>query len=152
MVQQTVRPKRVATPERWREAVRRALDEGVQARQVNATGAWIATSGSDAAVAYELCVFDGVARACSCPAGVNLDPVCKHRAAFYLAVGLLDEDDGAGADRRGMTLVEREEMAAAARARMTPAYAAQREAERERVNAARLRRMAAAGSTVRPAA
>lgn len=56
------------------------------------SGAWIATSGSDSSAAYELEVTGDVAHGCSCLAGLNGDPVCKHRAAFYLAVGLLDPE------------------------------------------------------------
>lgn len=83
------RPVRIATPERWAKAAERARAEGVQVRQVASTGQWVATSGSDANVAYLMEVTGTVAHGCSCLAGVNGDPVCKHRAAFYLAAGLL---------------------------------------------------------------
>ena len=83
------RPVRIATPERWAKAAERARAEGVQVRQVASTGQWVATSGSDANVAYLMEVTGTVAHGCSCLAGVNGDPVCKHRAAFDLAAGLL---------------------------------------------------------------
>ena len=87
----TRRP-RPASPERWAKAAERARAEGVQVRQVASTGQWVATSGTDATVAYLMDVTGTVAHGCSCLAGVNGDPVCKHRAAFYLAVGLLDPE------------------------------------------------------------
>lgn len=86
----TIRRPRVATPERWQAALDRAITEGVQVRQLAGCGAWIATSGTDASVAYEVEVTGTVAHGCSCLAGLNDDPVCKHRAAFYLAAGVLD--------------------------------------------------------------
>ncbi len=86
MVQTTTRrPVRHATPERWQAALRRALAEGVQVRQLAGSGAWIATSGSDATAAY---LVNG--QACECQAGEYGDPVCKHRAAFWHALGSLD--------------------------------------------------------------
>ncbi len=86
-----VRP-RPATPAQWQAALARALAEGVQVRQLAGSGAWLATSGSDAVTAYGLAVTNGVAHGCDCPAGAHGDPVCKHRAAFYHALGLLDLD------------------------------------------------------------
>lgn len=84
--------RRQATPERWQKALRRALDEGVRVAQLNDSGAWVATSGSDRAVAYLLAVTGDVAHGCTCPAGQHDDPVCKHRAAFYHLIGALDPD------------------------------------------------------------
>ncbi|MDP9471127.1 MAG: hypothetical protein M3Q71_10750 [Chloroflexota bacterium] len=83
----THRPVRRATPERWQAALKRALDEGIQVRQLVGSGAWIATSGSDAAAAY-LVRGDS----CECQAGEYGDPVCKHRAAFWHAQGALHLD------------------------------------------------------------
>jgi hypothetical protein len=37
-------PMRANTPARWQAALRRALDEGVQVRQLAGCGMWIATS------------------------------------------------------------------------------------------------------------
>ncbi|MDQ3694334.1 MAG: hypothetical protein M3464_11995 [Chloroflexota bacterium] len=87
-----IRQQQQATPTRWQSAVERAISEGVQVRQLAGSGAWIATSGSDAATAYEIEVTGEVAHGCSCLAGINGDPVCKHRAAFYFALGLLDPE------------------------------------------------------------
>jgi hypothetical protein len=41
-------------------------------------------------VAYEVQVMGNVAFGCNCMAGLNDDPVCKHRAAFYLLIGAID--------------------------------------------------------------
>jgi hypothetical protein len=92
MATQMIRRQRHASPERWRKAVERALSEGIQVRQLAGSGAWIATSGSDASTAYEIAVTGSVAHGCECLAGINGDAVCKHRAAFYLAIGLLDPE------------------------------------------------------------
>lgn len=81
------RRQRTATPERWQAALRRALAEEIEVRQLAGSGAWVATSGSDAATAYEVSQFG-----CSCPADEFGDPVCKHRAAYWHAVGVLDLD------------------------------------------------------------
>ena len=89
---QTMVRRRQATPERWRAALARALAEGVQVRQLAGSGQWVATSGSDPRTAYEVSVSLGVAHACSCPAGEFSDPVCKHKAMYYHAAGLLDPD------------------------------------------------------------
>ena len=43
-------------------------------------------------VAYEVEVTGNVAHGCDCLAGLNGDPVCKHRAAFFLLIGALDLD------------------------------------------------------------
>ncbi len=81
----THRPVRRPTPERWQAALKRALAEGVQVRQLAGSGAWIATSGTDAAAAYLVS-----ANGCECQAGEYGDPICKHRAAYWHAVGALD--------------------------------------------------------------
>ncbi len=82
---QTRRPVRRATPERWQAVLKRALAEGIQVRQLAGSGAWIATSGTDAAAAY---LVSG--NGCECQAGEYGDPVCKHRAAYWHALGALD--------------------------------------------------------------
>ncbi|MDP9359250.1 MAG: hypothetical protein M3R02_28990 [Chloroflexota bacterium] len=88
MVQTAIRrPVRRATPERWQGALRRALAEGVQVRQLAGSGAWIATSGTDAASAY-LVTGDS----CECQAAEHGDPICKHRASFWHAQGALHLD------------------------------------------------------------
>jgi hypothetical protein len=72
------------------KAAERAVTECVQVRQLTGSGQWIANSGSDSTVAYEVEVTGNVAHGCGCLAGLNDDPVCKHRAAFYLLIGALD--------------------------------------------------------------
>ena len=86
--------KREATPQRWEAAARRAVDEGVQVRQVNESGAWVATSASDPVMCYLLEVRQGVVVRCSCPAGAHGDLCCKHAARFYLDAGVIDPDSG----------------------------------------------------------
>src|SRR5690349_18456289 len=92
-VSSVVRTRRQATPERWQAAARRALDEGVEVRQVNTSGMWVANSGTQRNVAYLLEINQGIVRTCSCPAGAYGDPVCKHTARYYLDMGLIDLDD-----------------------------------------------------------
>jgi len=82
--------QRTACPVRWQAALSRAMASGVQVRQLAASGAWIATSASDPAIAYELAITDGVAHGCSCKAGEFGDPVCCHRAAYNHTAELLD--------------------------------------------------------------
>jgi len=86
------RINRTASPARWQAALARAISEGVQVRQLAGCGAWIATSGQDATVAYQVAVSGGVAHGCDCPAGEHGDPVCKHRALWYHRAGLLDPE------------------------------------------------------------
>ncbi len=83
---------RTSSPARWMKAAERAVAEGVQVRQLAGSGQWIASSGSDSTVAYEVQVTGNVAHGCDCLAGLNGDPVCKHRAAFYLLIGALDPE------------------------------------------------------------
>ena len=80
---------RTSSPARWMKAAERAVAEDVQIRQLVGSGQWIASSGSDASIAYEVDVTGNVAHGCGCLAGLNDDPVCKHRAAFYLLIGAL---------------------------------------------------------------
>ena len=87
------RKVRQASPERWQAALARALAEGVTVRQVNANGMWVASSGTDATMAYLLEVTGGIVHSCTCPAGQFNDPVCKHRARWYFDAGVLDLDD-----------------------------------------------------------
>jgi hypothetical protein len=90
--QMQTRRNRQATPGRWQKAAQRAIAEGVQVFQIDATGQWIATSGSAAHTAYEVAVTGNIAHGCTCPAGMNGDPVCKHRARFFLLIGALSLD------------------------------------------------------------
>lgn len=89
----SVRTRRVASPERWQAAARRALAESVEVRQVNSTGMWVANSGTQSNVAYLLEITAGVVRSCSCPAGTYGDPCCKHAARYYLDLGLIELGD-----------------------------------------------------------
>ena len=88
-----VRKPRHASPERWQKAAERAIAEGIEVRQVNASGMWVANSGSQANVAYLLEITGTLVHSCSCPAGTFGDPCCKHAARFYLDAGLLELDD-----------------------------------------------------------
>jgi hypothetical protein len=83
-------PRRESTPERWRAALARARKEGVEVRQLVGSGGWIATSGTNQQAAYELDVTGGVVHGCACPAALHDDPVCKHRAAYWVALGIVD--------------------------------------------------------------
>lgn len=72
------------TPARWKAAHDRARQEGVSVRQLSASGAWIASSSTDPHVAYEVSVYR-----CTCKAAeFGDDPVCKHRAALRVHLGL----------------------------------------------------------------
>jgi hypothetical protein len=81
---------RVENPARWQKAAERAVAEGIQIRQLQSTGQWVATSGSDKSLAYQIEVTGAVAHGCDCLAGLNGDSVCKHRAAYNLLVGAID--------------------------------------------------------------
>ena len=87
------RSTRTASPERWQRAAERALAESISVRQVNASGMWVANSSTHANVAYVLEITGSLVQSCSCPAGTFGDSCCKHAAAYYLAVGLLEVDD-----------------------------------------------------------
>jgi hypothetical protein len=91
-MQAQMRQSRQATPARWQKAARRAVDEGIEVRQVNENGMWVANSGTQANVAYLLEIGQGVVRSCSCPAGQFGDPCCKHAARYYLDAGVLELD------------------------------------------------------------
>lgn len=83
------RRNRLATPERWQAALKRAIFAGIEVRQLAGSGQWIATSGSNPDGAYET---DGVE--CTCAAALlGGDPVCLHRAAYWYALGELTLDD-----------------------------------------------------------
>jgi hypothetical protein len=71
------------TPERWRQALDRALLAGLEVRQLQGSGQWIVTSASDPGAAYET---DG--NECSCAAAMlGGDPVCMHRAVYRFISG-----------------------------------------------------------------
>src|SRR5262245_1629793 len=88
-VQTQTRRTRVDSPARWQQAATRAIAEGVRIAQVQGAGQWIATSGTQEGVAYAVEVTGNIAHGCDCLAGLNDDPVCKHRAAFFLLIGAL---------------------------------------------------------------
>lgn len=85
----SVRLPKESTPQRWEDALRRSIEDGVIVRQLHPTGQWIATSRDKEGDAYQLDVIAAFAYGCSCPAAEHGDPVCKHRAAFYAKMGLL---------------------------------------------------------------
>ncbi len=79
---------RADSPARWQAALRRALAEGIEIRQLAGCGMWIATSSNQAGTAYEVTQWE-----CECHAGQHGDPVCKHRAALRERLGVLLLDD-----------------------------------------------------------
>ncbi len=86
-MQPATQPRRLPrpdTPARWQAALRRALEEGVETRQLAGCGMWIATSSTEAGTAYEVTPWS-----CECHAGQFGDPVCKHRAALRERLGAL---------------------------------------------------------------
>ena len=80
---------RVNTPARWQAALKRALDERVQVRQLAGCGMWIATITSNAGTAYEVTLWESERHA-----GQFGDPVCKHRAALCVRLGWLAFEPG----------------------------------------------------------
>ncbi len=68
----------------WQAVLRRALEEGVDVRQLAGCGMWVAPSSRDAGTAYEETPWE-----CACHAGQHGDPVCKHRAALWMRLGWL---------------------------------------------------------------
>lgn len=81
---------RAASFSRWQRAAQRARDKGIEVRQLETSGQWIANSGSDPKKAHELEIVNGLVRSCSCEAGQFGDPCCAHAAAYYLSVGTLE--------------------------------------------------------------
>lgn len=88
-VQAERHPSKLASPQRWQEALQRGIHEGVTVRQLAGSGLWLATSGTQPDVAYELTVRGLIVDSCSCPAGEHGDDVCKHRAVWYHQAGVL---------------------------------------------------------------
>lgn len=73
-----------ATTQERRDAARlRAIDEGIEVRQVRATDLWVASSGSNPAAAYVVKIVDGQVVSCTCKAA-EFGSYCKHRAAWEL--------------------------------------------------------------------
>jgi hypothetical protein len=79
-------PNRADTPQRWQKALERALQGGLQLRQLMGSGAWIVTSEFDDEAAYMVTEFD-----CECFAAEYGDPVCKHRAMLRHRLGHLQD-------------------------------------------------------------
>ncbi|HYI23957.1 MAG TPA: hypothetical protein VD767_00975 [Thermomicrobiales bacterium] len=80
----TILQHRPNTRARWVAALDRARREGISVRQLTSSGAWIASSASDPHVAYEVSIHR-----CTCKAAeFGEDPVCKHRAALRIHLGL----------------------------------------------------------------
>jgi hypothetical protein len=75
------------TPARWQKALKRALEQGVDVRQLATTGVWVATSGTDSTAAYVVTESD-----CECRAAQEGDCVCKHRALLRHVLGMLPLD------------------------------------------------------------
>src|SRR5918992_5911040 len=75
------------SPARWQKALRRALEQGVDVRQLATSGVWIATSGTDATAAYVVTPTD-----CECRAAAEGDVCCKHRALLRHVLGDLPLD------------------------------------------------------------
>ena len=82
MMEAKMRAQRQATQTRWSAVKERGEREGVQVRQLGC-GAWIATSGTDVGGAYVVTFHD-----CECRAALEGDPVCKHRAALRVRMGV----------------------------------------------------------------
>lgn len=94
--------RRAPTPERWRLAAQRAAKKGIEVRQVNESGMWVANSGSCATTAYVLQISGGIVHSCSCPAMAEWgDSVCHHAAAYYLSIGTLSLPPDADAGDAG---------------------------------------------------
>lgn len=72
------------TPERKAAARKRAIEQGIQVRQIKGSNFWIATSGRNGSIAYPLTVKDGQVIDCGCQAG-TFGAYCKHRAAWEMA-------------------------------------------------------------------
>lgn len=97
-MQRSVTSGRTASHERWQRAAQRARDRGIEVRQLETSGQWIANSGSDPKKAHELEIVNGLVRSCSCEAGQFGDPCCAHSAAYYLSVGVLVLEGESGPD------------------------------------------------------
>src|SRR5829696_1889880 len=77
-----------ATPERCRRQLERALFAGVEVKQLAGSGEWVVCSASRPGIA---CRTDGIT--CDCEAAMlGGDPVCLHRAAYWYALGELEQD------------------------------------------------------------
>ncbi len=80
--------RRATTPERWRAALDRAVDNGIEPLQVAGSGEWVVTSATRTGTVYRT---DGVT--CECEAARHGDEVCIHRAVVRFVLGWLTDDD-----------------------------------------------------------
>jgi len=86
------RQQRQATPDRWQRALQRAQFASVEAKQLAGSGEWIVASASRPGIAYRA---SGIT--CDCEAAMlGGDPVCLHRAAYWYALGELEQDPEPG--------------------------------------------------------
>ena len=87
---QVPRPPRVATPERWRDALDRARMNGLVARCVAGDPRhWFVSSGTVPGSGYLVSLRPAEEPSCLCQAARNDDPVCQHRALVLDRLGLL---------------------------------------------------------------
>ncbi len=80
--------RRATTPERWRAALDRAVDNGIEPLQVAGSGEWVVTSATRTGTVYRT---DGVT--CECEAALHGDAVCAHRAVVRFVLGWLTDAD-----------------------------------------------------------
>lgn len=77
-----VRQSRAESPERWRKALERAIENGLEVFTVADTGERFVTSASKLDVLHRT---DG--HTCTCEAALAGDPICQHRAAVRFCLG-----------------------------------------------------------------
>ncbi len=84
------RRPRVASPERWQQALDRAMTAGLTAATVAGDPRhWFVASASRPGVGYLVGVTPDLPPSCLCDAGLHGDPVCQHRALILDRLGLL---------------------------------------------------------------
>lgn len=76
----------IDSPERWRRALERSLQAGVEIFTVAGTSQLMATSATHLDRLYPVS-----ATTCGCPAAIGGDPVCMHRAAARFVLGQLPD-------------------------------------------------------------
>ena len=82
------RPRRTASPERWRNALKRARAEGLRLYRIAGSGDVVVTSSRLHDTVY---ATDGLT--CECEAAMlGGDPICKHRAIFWFEQDMLNQD------------------------------------------------------------
>lgn len=90
MTTRTLTAGKVTTADAREKARQRAIDEGIEVRQISGTSLWVANSGTDPHKGYVLNIVDGQAVTCSCPAG-EWGGYCKHRSAWEMAQEAKDD-------------------------------------------------------------